>query len=484
MRRLTYLPIEQIKIILLLFVFLMAAGCSGYHKPDVPQIDNFMPLSPEAPGSKPPEMSTAKGDMPPSLVRSGEHWLTLEGCVLIALDKNPLNRAAKEGVVAVEEAVGEARAPYFPTLGVRSGYSRWQRHAFLPSGVPATADEIGPTDEWSAGLETRLTLFDFGERRAKLQAAIAEQGMAEEDAARIRQDIALDVHRSFYSLVAARENLLVAEKNLARTEDHLGLINTRHEAGAVPIADVYRARVEVADSRLELVRAKNLVRLTSGDLNTAMGLPVELSVDVDARGEKIGSPDDIALDQAFDQAVHMRPVLKSALQRIAARRHRVDEARSAFGPTMEAQGSYGWRDDEFTPEDEEWLVGLSLDLPLFTGFSRKHKLSRTKAELRQTEAETLRLIQQVRQEVWTAHSKWTESFEAIQAAGVLVKDAQESMRTTRKRYEVGAGTITDLLDAQTALARAEAMDVAARWDYHIAKAQLHRSTGALLGGTQ
>ena len=484
MRRLTSLTIEQIKMVLLLFVFLMAAGCSGYHQPDVLQIDNFVPASTTAPGPKPPEMSIAKNDTPPSLVRSGEHWLTLEGCVLIALDKNPLNRAAKEGVVAVEEAVGEARAPYYPTLGLMSGYNRWQQHAFLPSGISTSTDANGPTDDWSAGIETRLTLFDFGERRAKLRAAIAQQGMAEEDAARIRQDIALDVHQSFYSLVAARENLSVAEKNLARTEDHLGLTKTRHEAGAVPIADVYRARVEVADSRLELVRAKNLIRITSGNLNTAMGLPVELPIDVDARAEKIGSPHDIALDQAFDQAVHMRPVLKSALQGIAVGRHRVDEARSAFGPTLEAQGSYGWRDDGFAPEDEDWLVGLNVEFPLFTGFSRKHKLSRTKAELRQTEAETLRLIQQVRQEVWTAHSKWTESFEAIQAAGVLVKDAQESMRTTRKRYEVGAGTITDLLDAQTALARAEAVDVAARWDYHIAKAQLNRSTGALLSGKQ
>lgn len=484
MRRWAPLMIRRIEAAVLLFMLLMTAACAGYHKPDVPQIEDFMPVSTTA---EPSEMSIAKSDAPPSLVRFGERWLTLEGCVLIALDKNPLNRAAKEGVVAAGEAVGEARAPYYPTLGLKSGYNRWQQHAFLPSGVIAQSmadDEIGPTDDWNAGLEARLTVFDSGARRANLRAAIAEQGVTEEDAAGIRQDIALDVHQSFYSLVAARENLSVAEKNLARTEDHLRLTETRHAAGAVPIADVYRARVEVADSRLELVRAKNLVRLASGDLNTAMGLPVELSIDVDARAEKIESPENIALDQAFDQAVHMRPMLKSALQGIAARRHRVDEAKSAFGPTVEALGSYGWRDDEFLPEDEDWLVGVSVEFPLFTGFSRKHKLARTRAELRRTEAESLRLIQQVRQEVWTAHSKLTESFEATRAAGVLVKDAEESMRTTRKRYEVGAGTITDLLDAQTALARAEAVDVAARWDYYIAKAQFHRSTGNLLGEKQ
>ncbi|MBU1058722.1 MAG: TolC family protein [Proteobacteria bacterium] len=484
MRWLVFLINGRVTIVVLLFVLFMASGCAGYDKPDVPHIDDLMSTSTVVPPTKTSAMAAAETAPAPSLVRSGERWLTLEGCVLIALDKNPLSRAAKEGVVAAEEAVGEARAPYYPTLGITSGYNRWQQHAFLPSGISTTSDQIGPTDDWNAGLETRLTLFDSGARRAKLRAAIAGQGMAEEDAAGIRQDIALDVHQSFYSLVAANENRSVAEKNLARTEDHLRLTEMRHKTGAVPIADVYRARVEVADSRLELVRAGNLVRLASGDLNTAMGLPVELSLDIDARSEKIDSPDNIALDQAFDQAVHLRPELKSALQGIAARRHLVDEAKSAFGPTLEASGSYGWRDDEFLPEDEDWLVGLSVKLPLFTGFSSKHKLARTRAELRQTEAETLRLIQQVRREVWTAHSKLTENFEAIQTAGVLVKDAEESMRTTRKRYEAGAGTITDLLDAQTALARAEATDVAARWDYHIAKAQLHRSTGNLLGERQ
>ncbi|MDY0212275.1 MAG: TolC family protein [Desulfuromonadaceae bacterium] len=469
---------------ILLFALLVSAGCAGYHKPDVPQVEDLMHSSMPTPSTKAPEVSVVESSSSPTLVRSGERWLTLEGCVQIALDKNPMNRAAKEGVVAVEEAVGVARAPYYPTLGLTAGYDRWTRHAFLPSGVTTSSDQIGPTDDWSTGLEARFTIFDFGARRANLRAAIAEQGATEEDAAKIRQDIALDVHQSFYSLVATKENLSVAEKKLDRTEDHLRLTKTRHDAGAVPIADVYRAQVEVADAQLELVRAKNLVRIASGDLNTAMGLPVELSVGVDARAEKIESPENIVLDQAFAQAVHMRPELKSALYGIAARRHRVDEAKSAFGPTVEVFGNYGWRDEVFLPEDEDWLAGLSLELPIFSGFSNKHKLAQTKAELRQTEADTLRLVQEVRREVWNAHSNLIESFETIQAAEVLVEDAQESMRTTRKRYEVGAGTITDLLDAQTSLARAEATDVEARWNYHIAKAQLQRATGDLLGGSQ
>jgi hypothetical protein len=57
--------------------------------------------------------------------------------------------------------------------------------------------------------------------------------------------------------------------------------------------------------------------------------------------------------------------------------------------------------------------------------------------------------------------------------------AQESMRMAKERYEAGAGTVTDLLDSQTALARAQANQVEAEWDYHTAQALFKRSIGSL-----
>jgi outer membrane protein len=99
--------------------------------------------------------------------------------------------------------------------------------------------------------------------------------------------------------------------------------------------------------------------------------------------------------------------------------------------------------------------------------------------LSREEAEAERLDQLVRQEVWNAHSRLREAYQALQTAEVLVGDALESHRLARERYEAGAGTITDLLDVQTALARAQASQVEAGWDYRIALAQFKRATGTL-----
>ncbi len=411
--------------------------------------------------------------------------LTLETCMRIALGKNPLMRSAQDGVAAAKEGIGEARAPYYPDLGLNAGYSHWKKYAFLPKEITqlGISSVIGPTDDWGASLRARYTIFDSGERQAKLKAANASKGLAEEESARVRSDIVLEIHIAFYSLVSVLETHSVAKEQLARAEDHLRLARERKAAGVVPLVDVVRAQVGVGDAKLSLVRAENMIRLASGNLNTSMGLPVETPIQVVPRAGEIKSTDSFDLAQAFDQAVRSRPELKASVQRIQAAQSAVDGAKSAYGPRIRAEGGYGWHDKEFLPQEEEWLVGVTVDLPLFTGFARKHRLAKAKAEMSKEGAEMERISQKVRQEVWSAHSKLREAFEATQASEIQVKDAQESHRLAQERYKVGAGTLTDLLDARAALDRAEANQVSSHWEYHIARSILNRATGILISAS-
>jgi outer membrane protein len=450
-----------------------AVGLSAAEKP---KIENY--IARRALTSNPPVISGTG-------LASGtekERALTLEACVRIAFDKNPAIQAAREGVSAAQEAVGEANAPYYPELAVNAGYSRWERHAFLPNGFtkPGMPSAIGPTDDWIAGLKASYTLFDSGERRAKLRAAISGKEVAEGDWNRIRQDIALDVHQSYYGLISALEALSVAGKNLTRAEDHLRLARERKAVGAVPQADVVRAQARVADEKLALVRVENLVRITRGNLNTAMGLSADTPINTECRAEEIKQSEGIDMTRAYDQALHSRPEITMALRRVEMAQNAVDGAKSAFGPKVRVEGGYGRQDENFFPDDKDWMVGVVIEMPIFTGFSRIHRLGRTKAELLKEEAEVQRLILNIRREVWSANSKLKEAYEEIQATTVLVKDAEESVRLTRERYAAGAGTITELLDTQAALARAGGIRVEAEWNYHIAKASFDRSVGSLI----
>jgi outer membrane protein len=412
----------------------------------------------------------------------GEQILTLESAVAIALDNHPRIRAAKEGINVAKEASGEFRSSYYPELSIKGGYSRWGKHAFLPSGLirPDVPSTIGPSDDWTAALQMRYLLFDSGHRRAELQAALARLEKAKEETEKVRQDIALLVHQAYFNLAAAQEIETAAHKRLERAEDHLSLAAARKEAGDVSRADVIRAQVDVAEARLSLEKIKSVVFTAKGNLNTTMGIPAETPVNIDRQQRDIAPPNGLRIDEAIELAVGERPEIQAIRKQIDAATQEMKAARSLFGPKLRAEGGFGWEDEQFLPHDKNWVAGISIELPIFTGFSLRHQLERKKSELSQVEYELEALKLEIRQEVWEAFAKLRETFERIHMVEVLVRDAQESVRLAQERYNAGAGTIADLLDSEAALARADATKAEAIWNYHTANSIFQRATGQLL----
>lgn len=407
---------------------------------------------------------------------------TLEACLRLAAAQHPSLAAARAGVDAATEAVGEARAPYYPQVDLSAGYHRWQRRAFLPSGLALpggrTPELIGPLDDWNGGVASRVTLLDFGERRAALEAARALRAASEAEAVATGADLRLGVQSAFYALAAAQDLQAVAAKNLARTETHLRMVETRRATGAVPQADVIRLQAEVARARLDVIDAESRGRIAAGQLNTAMGQPAETPVAIAPPAEAPAPPAGLALEDAIDRALARRPELRAGEKRTEAARAAVQSARASRAPKIRADGSFGWRDTAWLPDTREWQAGVTIDLPVFDAGRRSRQIARTKAELTREEALFANRRLQTREEVWAAASELQRAWAAIGADEVTVRASEESLRVVRERYENGAAVVTDLLDTQTALAQAEAALAGARWQYLAARAAFDRATGA------
>ena len=405
--------------------------------------------------------------------------LSLDDCLKIAAEQQPALAAAHAGVSAASEAVGEARAPYFPQVDLNAGYHRWQKRAFLPSGLSlpgkAIPELIGPLNDWNGGLSTKITLYDFGERRAGLDASKARRTAAEASASATQAEVRLSVQTAFFALASSQDLLAVAEKNLDRTKRHLQMTEIRRAAGAVPQADVLRFQAEEACAQLQVISAQGNVRIAAGRLNTAMGRNAELPLSITPPA--LPSPpatEDLAA--AIQRALTRRPELLSAEKQVSAAHSEIAAARATRAPKLRADGSYGWNDTAWTPETREWQAGVTVDLPVFDGGSRRSRIARTRAEFAREEASLENLRLQVRQEVWTAASEIERTWAAIAANEIAVKANEESLRVVQERYQNGAAVVTDLLDTQTSLARAEAGLASARGDYLSARAAYDRAT--------
>lgn len=407
--------------------------------------------------------------------------LSLNDCVRIALAHHPLLKASIEEQIAAREAVGEARSSYYPTLGVRGGVSRWQNHAFLPSGfsAPDLSSTIGPTDDWSAGAFARYMLYDSGVRRSELDRAKAAEAIDIENGESTRLNVLYEVHLTFYQFASALELKTVARKSLANAESHFNAATDRQLVGDTTEADVLRARVEVDNAKAELIRAQSSIYIAAGALNMAMGLPAEQPIAINARATQGVDTNETPITEWIELALEHRPEIKAMQSTVEATQYQMEGARAAFGPKIYAEGSYGWRDDDSSLNDEAWSIGVAVELSLFEGYSKRHQLNRARAETAKADAVLERIKQGVRKDVWNAYAQVQEASELIHATSTQAQHAEESLRLMAARYKVGSAPLTDLLDAQTALTAAEVRHVQARWGTQQAQATLRRATGLL-----
>jgi outer membrane protein TolC len=409
--------------------------------------------------------------------------LTLQTCREIALDKNPMSRAAKEGIWIATFEIGKSKAPYYFQADVSASYSRWQTHAFIPTQLQNYPQfqfsRYGPFDDYGACLYARYLLFDCGNRQAELKQALLKRGIARQDEEKIRQEIILNVSGAFYSLAANLELLKVNEKKLERAQSHLELAKKRKEVGAVAALDVYRAKVGLADAQQELVKVKGIVRISKGNLNTSMGLAPNCEIEIESVEGELASPLLVDVEHSLDEGLQKRPELKASECRILATCEGVNKARSEFGPQVWAQGSYGRRGEDFFPQTREFYAGVGLRWNVFNGWYSTYQLQQAKSEVRYEKNRHEQLALAIQQEIWRSHSQLLESWEMINTTNAQLEDAKESHRLAKERYENGSSTINDLLDSQTVLSRSEAIHVEARWNYKIAETSFDWAMGRL-----
>ncbi len=408
--------------------------------------------------------------------------LTLDDCLRIGADQHPALAAAQAGIAAATEGIGEARAPLYPQVDVNAGYHRWQRRAYLPSGLTlpgrALPEIIGPLDDWNGAISTHVLLYDAGERRAGIEMAEARRAGATADATTVQADVRWNVQAAFYAVAAAGDGQTVATRNLERAEAHQRLAEARQSAGAVPPADVLRTRAEVANARLQLINASSRLRVATGRLNTAMGRPAETPFAISAPGQAPPPPATTEFSELLQRALARRPEIDSAEKRADAARAAVTAARATRAPKVRADGAFGWRDTVLLPDTREWQAGVSIELPLFDAGRRVRHLARSRSELAREEAGLAGRRLQIRDEVWSAVTELERTAAAIVASEASVRANEESLRVIRERYERGAAMITDLIDTQTALARAEGGLAESRWGNFAAHAALERAVGA------
>lgn len=418
--------------------------------------------------------------------------LTLRQAATIALEKNPLRKAALADTAAASAGVREARSfliPHltFSELGTEGNDpvyvfgSKLRQQRFTPNDFALNRLNTPlPLSNFTTRFGGTWNLFDSfaswrGINRAKEVNAAASHQLDRTD-----QEILFRVVQSYYGVLLATRQLEVGEQAEKAARSIMERSQTRFDAGLVVESDLLSSKVRLASREQELIRARNNLALARVQLATAMGMPAETEYEpaevLAERTLPIASLSDIE-----KQALAGRPDLKRIEAQQSAQELSVAIAKSSFGPRLNAFA--GWQVDNPTlfagGGGNNWLGGVELQIDLFEGGAKKAALSRERALAEKIAALKQAATDAARLEVRQAYYDQDASRQQVGVARTAISQARESLRMNQDRYDGGLLTITDLLGTEEAARRSQADYWQAVYQYNISCANLELASGTL-----
>ena len=413
--------------------------------------------------------------------------LTERDCVALALE---FSYAMQKSEYDVKRAKGThltSVSAFLPNVSMGSGFQRrvtgpTDYSFFDPtSGRLITGlTEAKSNDTWYLDFSVRQNLInlsdwaDLGQARHLLNSA----RMGYEN---WKQETEYTVVAQFYSLLKAIKLAEVAQESLELSKEQLRKAENLEAQGAGTRADVLKAKVRVSESSLELITATNRVDVEKARLLSVMGLPWTEGINISEELEvNLAEPDSAAL---WRSAMENRPDLRQGTFLKAAAKSAQTSARASRLPSISGSFAYSWSGDHAPDErsivdkDYYWSVGARLSIPLFDGLYTKSRIRATSADYLKQQVEYEELKQQVALDLKEALLQYREARQRYIASQEGVEAADEDYRLSQEKFQLGSGTMLELITAEVSRVRAISSFIDAQSDMKIAEALLKKVSG-------
>ncbi|MDX1494827.1 MAG: TolC family protein [Longimicrobiales bacterium] len=468
--------------------------------------------------------------------------LSLDEAVEIAREHNPQLLRSRNDEITADWQVREAYGQLLPSASASGGVS-WQGSGENLLAGSVTLGDLGVGDQpsyyssrYSLGLNYSLSWATLlGPRQSKATRRTTLAAIEGTDWGLVTQITAnyIDVWRQ-------QEAVRIAQLQLENAEFNLRLAQGQLEVGQVTPIDVGQAEVQVGRAEVALLQARNSLTTARMRLLQLMGVPIDQPFDV-TTGFELTEPT-WEVETLTAVALEENPELKTSRLAAEASAVGVSSAWSPYMPTLSV--SAGWSaftreassvdfqiaqaqaqtasriaqciqtndlysrlanplpplncgQIAFTDEQRAAIiaqndqfpfdfirsppsVGLTLSIPIFTGFSRQRALEQARVQAAD-DRETIRERELgVQADVAIGLETARTAYESAQLEERNRLLAEQQLELARERYQVGQITFVELVDAQTVFAQAEVSRAQAVYDYHDAITNLEALLGTSL----
>jgi len=464
-----------VKVLLATVIALSLGGCSlapTVEKPEPSVPENWSSARLSADEKLPLDWWRGFGD--PALVTLVEEALGANSDLQLAAARVAEARARLTGQQAEQYPLLEVEGS-----AVRQGPSEEVVNS-AGGGQPFNDIQVGGVLSYELDLWGRLANASEA-ARARLLASAANREA-------VRLAVIGEVANGYFNLRALDRQIDITERTVSSRRESVALQRARSEGGEVSELVLRQAEAELAAAESELPRLRQQHALQRNALAVLLGRDPQQIVRSDISvADTIGEmnvPGSVPAGRPADLMVR-RPDIAAAEQELIAANAEIGVARAAFLPRISFEGLLGLRSasggDLFRGSASTWQLGGSLVGPLLD-FGRSEALvNQAEARQRQALIAYRQAIQVAFREVLDAMAGVRGTEDRLEAQARQVAALRSTTKLARLRFEGGASSYLEVLDAERSLFTTELDLVETRRDQLQSTVNLYRALG---GGWQ
>ncbi len=418
-----------------------------------------------------------------------QHLFSIQQAVEYAKKNNTQVKNALLNVQIQEQENRGVTAAAYPTLSASGAFTDYLNipTSLIPGdfvGQPGTYIPVkfGTKYIASGGLQLNQLLFD-GQVFVGLQAraaTIAYQKKAQEVT---EESIKVNIYKIYYQLVVSKTQLELLDSNISRLEKLKHDANEMFKNGFAERLDVDKLDVQLTNIKTEKKKALNDIEVGYLGLKTLIGMPIKDGLTLTDRITETDIKTGLLADSAIytDRKEYQYLQIAKQLNEYNVKRYKL-----SYYPTLSMNANYSKQAqrnqfDFFNKGD--WFttsyVGVNLAVPIFSGFAKDAKVKQSKLELQQVENSIDNLKLSIDNDLEAAKLKIKSAIETMDFQKKNMELAEKVYYQTKKKFEAGLGSNTEINTAQIDLKTAQTSYISALYDAIIAKVDYLKATGKL-----
>src|SRR5260370_28448702 len=400
----------------------------------------------------------------------------------IAQRSNPETRVAWERARMAAAAVGLTESAYYPYIvgAAAGGYDR----AFIPFPTLRTTQRPPsngnlPNVEIVGGgtlitqsllaraeLNAKRLLIDFGERGAIRAAAREKLMMANVGFNGTHQKIVFDVTDHFYQLGTARQKVMVTQSALDASKTVEQAAQPRFDTRLATKPELLRAQQQSAQSNFDLQASLGAASDARVALIESIGLLPTVQLKVADLPEKSGfdAGTQDSVGESITKALAQRPDLVAKLANVRSQEYAIRQIRAEYYPKVTLATHFTETDLHVSVTKSDYFGGtrptfgafLTMNVPIFDGFARRHKLDMAEADLHQAENELAGARDSAARDMWKAYTGYRTALKKQDAAEKLLTASKSALDAVLESYKQGLSTYPEVVSAERNLTAAQA----------------------------